>query len=128
MEKPRTITEHHHDVANNAITITPDLPGPFGAPDYYELTFSDGKTPDHIATQGIKFQSGALADVGMTGITCEALVAVMLDRLRAFQDGPMRCAENDAVIHHFEQALVHCVRRSERRIAAGVKGTAQPLV
>lgn len=116
------ITEHQHDDLNKAITITPDKPGEFGAPNRYIL---DWKGADGLLRAlGISFQAGAVGEVGVNGVSCEALIMVMLHRLRGFQDGPMRCAENAEVIHHLEQALVHCVRRSERRIAAGVKGTA----
>lgn len=121
----RTITEHQHDELNKSIEITSHAEGIFGASDCYSLEY--GKRGAGGARIVLLFQTGAMGEVGVNGLACEALIVVMLDRLRAFQDGPMRCAENAEVIHHLEQALVHCVRRSERRIAAGVKDTAQPL-
>jgi hypothetical protein len=120
------ITEHQHDDLNRALEIEAGPPGPFGAPNTYTIRWTD---PDESGMEvELPFQGGAVKEFGVNGLTIESLLAPMLHRMRAFQDGSMRCAENAEVIHHLEQALVHCVRRSERRIAAGVKGTAQPLV
>lgn len=121
----RTITEHQHDDLNKALTITAGEPGPFGAPNSYLIRWYE--QDESGAEVELDFQAGAAGEAGVNGITCEALIVPMLDRLRAFQDGPLKCTENEMVIHHLEQALFFCVARSERRIQAGVKGTAVPL-
>ncbi len=68
----------------------------------------DQKTPDQEA--------------GPNGITHEALLEVVLDRLRAFQRGKCACRENAIAITHLEEALLWLQQRTRDRIRRGVEG------
>jgi hypothetical protein len=54
----------------------------------------------------ILFQNGTLAERGTNGITNEALLAIVIDRLRGFQAGEFACRENAAALARIEEALV----------------------
>ena len=60
------------------------------------------------------------------GITTEALLAVVLDRLRVFQAGPLRDRQNALTITKLEEALLWQLHRTREREAKGVAGTSTP--
>ncbi len=61
------------------------------------------------------------AGEGPNGITHEALLEVVLDRLRAFQKGKCSCRENALAITHLETALLWLQQRARDRIRRGVE-------
>jgi len=73
----------------------------------------------------IRFQNGSLKDVGTNGITDEALLAIVLDRLRSFNEGRFRCRQNSLAITHLEEALHWLEARSKERSRRGVFGERQ---
>jgi hypothetical protein len=82
---PREITSHKVNGVNDGLTITVmDEPGPGGANHKYRLSYDTKDSPGGML-QELQFQNGPLAEVGTNGITHEALLAVVIDRLRAFQ-------------------------------------------
>jgi hypothetical protein len=85
--------------------------------------------PDGSVTIGqtcfIGFQNGPIKEYGVNGITQEALLAVVIDRLRSFQAGPFSCRENSIALTHIEEALMWLQRRTVARIKRGVEGTNQ---
>lgn len=97
----RTITDHivEGDSASHQLTITvTDSPGQGGANQAYEIT-------------------------GF--VTQEALLAIVIDRLRAFQAGPFKCVENELALQKVEDALWQLQERTKARIARGVEGSHQ---
>lgn len=70
----------------------------------------------------IKFQQGGLAEVGVNGISDQALLAVVLDRLRGFQQGPFSSRENALAITKLEECLLWMGKRYADRAARGVEG------
>lgn len=70
----------------------------------------------------LNFQNGGLAEVGPNGITEQALLAVVLDRLRSFNDGPYRSRENSVAITKIEEALMWMQKRADDRARRGVEG------
>lgn len=69
------------------------------------------------------FQSGAIKDVGRNGVTHEALLLVLMARMKAFQDSPTKCIENELALAYLGWAL-HAMRlRTKRREMAGIVGT-----
>jgi hypothetical protein len=70
----------------------------------------------------LPFQRGGIADVGVNGITNEALLAIVLDRLRAFQSGPFANEYNTRAIACVREALGHLHDRTRERQARGVEG------
>ena len=75
----------------------------------------------------IGFQSGAVCDSGVNGITDEVLLAIVLDRLVGFQFGPMECEENRTALEHVSKALDALLDRRRRRLKAGIEGRSKPL-
>jgi hypothetical protein len=82
----------------------------------------EDKSAGCLSEQRVVFQHGPIKEVGINGITIEALVDVILDRLRGFQEGGFSCVENDMALHHFTQGLNYLNARTKRREARGVEG------
>jgi hypothetical protein len=70
----------------------------------------------------LQFQNGGLKEVGPNGITDQALLTIVLDRLRSFNDGPFRCRENSVMITKIEEALMWGEKRANDRSRRGVEG------
>jgi len=96
-----------------------DDPGPGGANHEYGIVaVKDG----HTVNASIKFQKGGLAEVPLNGISDEALLTVVADRLRAFQSGPFSCRENGVALTHLDSALLWLGKRTMDRERRGVEG------
>jgi hypothetical protein len=132
----RTLTEHIANPANAELAITVmDQPGQGGACHRYDVTGFDTKdNPGRFDGQGygagfsrliVLFQNGPIKEAGVNGVTQEALLAIVIDRLRSFQDGPFRCRENAIALTHCEDALLWLQKRTRDRLARGVEGTNQ---
>ncbi len=134
----RTLTDHivEGDAANHQLAITAiDEPGAGGANHLYMVRgFSTRSNPSdpftalygEAATHStVLFQNGPIKDVGVNGVTHEALLAIVIDRLRAFQAGAFACAENGEAMEHLKHALHLLQLRTRKRIARGVEGTHQ---
>lgn len=132
----RQVTDHivENDAANHQLDIAvTDEPGAGGANHRYEITgFDTEHNPSAIARGGYKssfsraiilFQNGPIKDAGVNGLTQEALLAIVIDRLRSFQSGPYSCRENAIAMTHCEDALMWLQRRTRARIRRGVEGT-----
>ncbi len=115
----RTLTDHivSGDQAVQLKIEVMDEPGAGGANHWYEI--SDGKG----CMAKILFQNGPIKETGVNGITGEALLAIEIDRLRGFQEGPYKCRENAIALTHIEEALMWLQRRTVARIKRGVEGT-----
>jgi len=74
----------------------------------------------------VEFQQGPLNEVGANGITNEALLAIVLDRMRGFQNGPYKNRENALVITKLEEAMHWLHHRTRDRLARGVEGVNKP--
>ena len=61
----------------------------------------------------------------VNGVTQEALLAIVIDRLRSFQAGPFACDENGEALDYCGYALAALQKRTLARIARGVEGTTQ---
>lgn len=119
----RDITLHHdgHGL-NESIEVTAmDEIGPGGAHHCYEFWSKDGPSLGFLF-----FQRGPRGEHGSTlGVTEAAVLAVLIDRLQDFQDGPYECAENEEVLYHLSEALVWVKNRARHRAARGVLGSNQ---
>lgn len=72
----------------------------------------------------INFQNGTLPESDGTpnGVSCEALIAINIDRLESFQAGPFACQDNADALEHLRLAL-HCLaRRTKDRQDRSVEG------
>ena len=123
----REITSHRVAGLNEDLQIVAcDEPGPGGANHCYQIidvstqnTKPDGD--DRVLGQ-IEFQNGGIQDVGVNGVSNEALLAVVLDRLEAFQRGAFSCPENAGAVGHLYGALACLHQRTLKRVERGVEG------
>lgn len=114
----RVIEDHKVNSANDRINLAVlDEPGAGGACHEYEATLPDGR-----ATR-ISFQNGPINEAGVNGLTQEVLLAIVVDRLRAFQSGPFACRENALALTKIEEAQHWLHSRTRARMSRGVEGT-----
>jgi hypothetical protein len=125
----RTITDHivSGDQAVQLNIAVLDEPGAGGANHVYDIEWNQNAPGGGVtgANCRIWFQSGPIQENGVNGVTQEALLAIVIDRLRSFQEGPFRCRENAIALTHFEEGLMWLQRRTVARIKRGVEGTNQ---
>jgi hypothetical protein len=126
---PRTVTGHEINECNAAIEIRADAENPDngGASHHYMLkyprAFLGFPVQDGYEMQRISFQDGPIKEVGTNGITHEALLAILIDRLESFQRGAYACPENAATIFYLRTALDMLHARTKLRDERGVEGT-----
>jgi hypothetical protein len=121
----REITTHKVNGLNEAIRIAVvDEPGAGGANHHYaiELTTVTNDKPMR-ERQSLKFQNGPIAEAGVNGISQEALLAIVIDRLQGFQNGPYKTRENAIALTKLEEAMHWLHHRTRERQARGVEGT-----
>lgn len=130
----RALTDHivEGDSVNHQLTIeVMDEPGAGGANHQYQIQQpanpANGPAPEEATSLSdltfIGFQNGPIKEVGVNGVTQEALLAIVIDRLRSFQAGPFACHDNAIALRHTEAALNQLQKRTRARIARGVEGT-----
>jgi hypothetical protein len=99
MTDSRKLTGHIVNPANDQLVIrVTDEPGSGGANHRYEITgFDTASNPSSTDSAGFKssfarkvilFQNGPITEAGVNGLTHEALIAILIDRLEGFQGGP----------------------------------------
>jgi len=135
MDFPRQIEDHKVNPANDKLLITvTDQPGSGGAQHRYEITgMRYGTNPSAKSDESeigesyeplaIVFQNGPINEAGVNGITQEALLAIVADRLRSFQAGPFACKANACALTHIEEAQHWLQQRTIERMRRGVEGT-----
>lgn len=129
----RELTDHivSGDQAVQLKIEVTDEPGAGGANHAYEITGFDAiehpglQELDHVDRLSVLFQNGPIKETGVNGVTQEALLAIVIDRLRSFQAGPFACRENAIALMHIEESMMWLQRRTIARIKRGVEGTNQ---
>lgn len=120
MASPRFLDDHKVNPANDRLIVqTLDDPGSGGAHHQYLIGgFPSGPTL-------IQFQDGPISadGNGVNGVTHEALLAIVADRLRSFQKGPYSCKANACALTHIEEAQHWLQQRTLERMRRGVEGT-----
>ena len=119
---PRELTSHKVNGLNEAIKIEAmDEPGSGGANHQYRVSYVMEVTGE--VAFPVYFQNGPIGESGVNGISNEALLAIVEDRLKGFQDGQFRCRENALALTHLQEALFWLHHRTRERLARGVEGT-----
>lgn len=131
---PREIETHKVNGCNESLKIEAlDEPGIGGASNLYQITGFNSRTnpsdpwvkrhgePAQHST--VLFQNGAVGVAGTNGVTHEALLAILIDRLTGFQSGPFACQANQAALDALETAQAALKSRTKARLARGVEGT-----
>lgn len=114
--REREITEHAVDDANRSITIEAGFEINGDAPHEYTLRVAGMADPVVL-----EFRRGM-----QDGLTMEALLVVMTDRLHRFQSGKMACEENRQALIALETAHMWLRHRARARAARRVEGTHTP--
>ncbi len=117
----RNLTQHivEGDSANHQLAVKVlDEPGQGGACHAYCI-YNDKDTP----LSNIGFQNGPIKEFGVNGVTHEALLAIVIDRLESFQAGPYASTYNASALGHIRGALYDLQARTRERITRGVEGT-----
>ena len=116
----RELHDHKVNPANDVLQIqVVDEPGSGGASHIYAIGTSFADDNETV----IEFQNGPIAEVGVNGVTHEALLAIVADRLRSFQAGPFACKANACALTHIEEAMHWMHSRTIERMRRGVEGT-----
>lgn len=130
----RTINAHKVNPANDKLEISvTDEPGAGGANHRYVVSgFDLAKNPSAVdpeygqyasTSTEIFFQNGPINEAGLNGLTQEVLLAIVADRLRAFQAGKFACRENALALIKIEEAQHWLHSRTMARMLRGVEGT-----
>lgn len=130
----RELHGHKVNPANDTLRIQVlDEPGSGGASHLYQIDgFNSGTNPSCPFTERhgqpaqhstVLFQNGPIGEVGVNGITHEALLEILVDRLRSFQAGAFASRENALALTKLEEAQHWLLARTRSRMARGVEGT-----
>lgn len=131
----RALQGHKVNPANDKLEITvADAPGAGGASHRYEIRGLDTTSnPSRANEEGggvvranevvILFQNGPIPESGVNGVTHEALLAILVDRLQSFQKGPYGCRENALALTKLEEAQHWLHSRTRARMERNVEGT-----
>jgi hypothetical protein len=116
----RELTSHKVNGCNDKLRIWAcDEPGAGGAHHVYTIDNSEPNGRGAV----IQFQNGPVKEVGTNGVTHEALLAIVEDRLKSFQAGPYACRENAIALTKIQEAMHWLHHRTRERLARGVEGT-----
>lgn len=111
----RQLTSHKINDLNQAIKIEVLSEVASVACSTYLITVKD--LPECL----IKFHKGPVDSPN--GISNEALLAIVEDRLKGFQSGKFACRENALALTHLQEAMHWLHHRTRERIVQGVEGT-----
>lgn len=119
----RELTSHKVNGLNEALTIEVyDEPGQGNACHQYAISFDE---PRGRQLHAINFQNGPIGEYGVNGISAEALLAIVEDRLVGFQSGQFACRENAVALTKLQECMMWLQKRTRDRMARGVEGTNQ---
>ncbi len=125
----RELTSHKVNGLNEALLINVlDEPGQGNACHEYQIrrwVRNAGDSYDDVELCNIQFQNGPIQEFGVNGISGEALLAIVEDRLLGFQSGPFACRENAIALTKIQEAMMWLQKRTRDRMARGVEGTNQ---
>ena len=120
----RELTGHKVNPANDVLKVlVHDEPGSGGANHEYSIGIPSQDPNSTATTYAIRFQNGPIAEVGVNGLTHEALLAILIDRMEGFQAGPYASPDNQEALDAMRIAQTALQRRTKARMARGVEGT-----
>jgi hypothetical protein len=122
----RQLHGHQVNAVNQGITIlSSDELSAGGAPKYHSfLIRRRGAIEPQVVV--IPWHEGDPAEVGTTGLTFEATLEALIDRLQHLQHGPFPCKHNEMAMRHLIEARRCMNDRTAERIERGVDGKPVP--
>ena len=134
----RELTGHVVNPANDRLKIEViDEAGQGGACHRYDITgFDTEKNASNLTPDGYKssfsraiilFQNGPIDEDGngINGLTHEALLEILIDRMKGFQSGQYACENNQLTLECLMSAQGYLLSRTKERMARNVEGTHQ---
>jgi hypothetical protein len=115
---PREITHHRDGQGLNQKLTIQAMDEPKAGAGSYEYNILNFETGDLFLTA--RFQRGPLKESGPNGITPEALLALVIERLGAIQTGPAACDHNAAALAACRLAMTCLKLRTADERARGV--------
>lgn len=120
----RELSNHIVNPANDRVrVIAMDEPGSGGANHHYRIIYKVGPNQDTETAVDIVFQNGPINVVGVNGLTHEALLAIIEDRLVGFQKGQYATRENALALTKLQECMHWLHARTLERMRRGVEGT-----
>ncbi len=120
----RELTSHRVNGLNESLRIEViDEPGQGNACHEYRIAVANGTEVSVAVCVDISFQNGPIQEAGINGISNEALLAIVEDRLLGFQSGQFACRENAIALTKIQEAMMWLQKRTRDRMARGVEGT-----
>lgn len=120
------LTDHHdgHGLNEQLVIVRDERdPNAGGASHHYTVYYGDPNLPQSYVAMTLQFQHGPRNVEGsLPGCTEGVVLAILIDRLRAFQAGPYSCRENAIVLTKLEESLMWVKERAHARAARGVLG------
>jgi hypothetical protein len=124
----RELTAHKVNGCNEAITVAAvGDPGPGGACHHYRASCPGSENGPPSWAINLPFQNGPIKEAGVNGVTHEALLAIVVDRLQSFQKGPYACRENAIALTKLEEAVHWLQHRTQGPPRPGRGGDARRL-
>lgn len=119
----RELTSHRVNGLNEVLRIEVlDEPGQGNACHVYRIAVPNGTEVARPVCVDIEFQNGPIQEAGVNGISGEALLAIVEDRLHGFQSGQYACRENAIALTKIQEAMMWLSKRTRDRVARGVEG------
>lgn len=120
----RELITHKVNGLNEALNIVVlDDPGSGNAHHLYEIGWGGHDELSDRNPTVIKFQKGPIGEVGVNGISNEALLAIVAHRLECFQSGPYAHHWNAMALESVRGAMSYLHERTRERVERGVEGT-----
>ena len=109
---------------DNIEVFVNDSAGAGGACHRYSIVKKevDKETGGQLEFQHIIFQNGNIDDNGVNGITNEALLAIVIHRLKGFMTGPFPSVYSKKALRFTKRALRWLEKRTIDRKKRGVEG------
>ena len=122
----RELTSHKVNGLNEALRIlVADEPGPGNANHEYNIFRNRKADNNPFLLSHIHFQFGPIHEWGVNGVSNEALLAIVEDRLLGFQSGEYACRENAVALTKIQEAMMWLQKRTRDRVSRGVEGTSE---
>ena len=129
----RMITEHRVNDCNRAITLEAgDTDRTTGGVYEYSVSYEYSvrgaaqESPPVPVRLELEFQRGNPKEVGINGLTNEVLLAILIDRARAFQAGQLASEGNARALGGLLEAREAFMDRTVERLQRGVEGQRTP--
>ena len=121
----REITWNNESALNQHLVITSDDFDQTNGNAAHKYSIHVGGSESGAVTVAMQFQNGPLQEAGINGISEEALLAVVIDRLQCFQTSQYACRENALALTKLEEAVHWLGHRTQSRRRREVEGTSK---